>query len=117
MYGRQFEILSDHEPLKFLATTDVPSPRLARLQRRLNIYNQVIEYRAGKNHGNADALNRMVDEEEEDGIEQPEDTVINVIKLKQNVNNSQLVDIDIKWIMKLLQANKTRPMITEFENI
>jgi hypothetical protein len=48
VYGRQFRILSDHEPLKFLATTDVPSPRLARLQRRLNIYNQVIEYRAGK---------------------------------------------------------------------
>ena len=115
MYG--FKILSDHEPLKFLATTDFPSPRLARLQRRLNIYNQVIEYRAGKNHGNADALSRMVDEEEEDRIEQPEDTVINVIKLKQNANNSQLVDMDLKWIMELLQANITRPMITEFENI
>jgi hypothetical protein len=117
VYGRQFKILSDHEPLKFLATTDVPSPRLARLQRRLNIYNQVIEYRAGKNHGNADALSRMVDEEEEDGIEQPEDTVINVIKLKQNTNNSQLLDGNLKWIMELLQANKTRPIITEFENI
>ena len=59
----------------------------------------------------------MVDEEEEDGIEQPEDTVINVIKLKQNTNNSQLLDANLKWIMELLQVNKTRPIITEFENI
>jgi hypothetical protein len=27
LYGREFKILSDHEPLKFLATTDAPHPR------------------------------------------------------------------------------------------
>ena len=64
MYGRHFTIVTDHEPLKFLSTADVPAPRLARLQKRLNIYDYKIEYRAGALNGHADGLSRMMDEEE-----------------------------------------------------
>ena len=64
IYGRHVEIWTDHEPLKFLSTADVPSPRLARLQKRLNIYNYSIQYRPGKANGNADALSRLVEEDE-----------------------------------------------------
>ena len=96
------------EPLKFLLTADVPAPRLARLQNRLRYYNYVIEYRAGNANENADALSRMVDEEEltsligsnkalDDG-----DIVINVIRLKADkMNREQLLDDDFAWIIML----------------
>ena len=38
VYGREFLILTDHMPLKFLLTADVPDARLARLMNRLLIY-------------------------------------------------------------------------------
>ena len=34
VYGREFVVVTDHEPLKFLANADVPAPRLTRLQKR-----------------------------------------------------------------------------------
>ena len=43
VYGRQFTILSDHQPLKYLLTTDVPENRLARLLNRLRIYDYTID--------------------------------------------------------------------------
>lgn len=61
VYGRQVVILSDHQPLKYLLTADVPEPRLARLLNRSRVFEYKIDYRAGKEHGNADALSRMVD--------------------------------------------------------
>ena len=64
IYGRYVEIWIDHEPLKFLSTADVPSPRLARLQKLLNIYNYSIQCGPGKANGNADALSRLVEEDE-----------------------------------------------------
>ena len=106
LYGRQFRIISDHEPLKFLATCDAPTPHLARLQRRLNIYNQSIEYRAGKIHGNADALSRMVDEEQLGEDKDNGDVIINTIQLKpQHVNSNQTSDPDIAWIIELLHTS------------
>ena len=82
LYGREFTIITDHEPLKFLSTADVPVPRLARLQKRLNIYNHKIEYRPGKLNGNADALSRMVSEDNEDDIEEDSTVFINAFHLK-----------------------------------
>jgi hypothetical protein len=64
IYGREFITLTDHEPLKFLSSTDAPAPRLVRLQKRLNIYDFTIQYRPGKLNGGADALSRMFDDDE-----------------------------------------------------
>ena len=115
LYGRQFRILSDHGPLKFSATCDAPTPRLARLQRRLNIYNQSIEYRARKNDGNAYALSRLVDEDQKSEEKDNDDVIINTIQLKPtHVNSNQTSDPDLSWIIELLQTLKTRPAITEF---
>ena len=120
VYGREFKIITDHEPLKFLATADAPAPRLARLQKRLNIYNQTIEYRSGKLNGNADALSRMVDENEEleDNCEKEATVMINAMHLSNNKpNNDQTVDENLNWIIKLLRGNKERPNIKEFNNL
>ena len=56
LYGREFIIKTDHKPLQYLLTTDVPSPRLTRLQQRIKWYEFKIDYKDGKNNGNADAL-------------------------------------------------------------
>ena len=119
IYGRQFRIVTDHEPLKFTATCDTLSIRLARLQKRLNIYNAVIEYRAGKNHGNCDALSRMVDEGTYDNDDTEDDEImINTINFKPTeIENKQEQDEYLKWIIEFISKHKTRSHIQEFENI
>ena len=119
IFGREIKILTDHEPLKFLSTADVPSPRLARLQKRLNIYNYVIEYRAGYLNRAADALSRMVEEnEDEKNTESAQESIIiNAMRLdKATSNKEQLEDENIKWILELLKKFTQRPIINEFDN-
>jgi hypothetical protein len=99
---------------------DVPSSRLARSQKRLNIYNYTIEYRAGKLNGNADALSRMMDDdfEEAEEIEEPKESVIiNAIHLKRQTSSiDQRDDANISWIKELKRNKSRRPKETEFAN-
>jgi hypothetical protein len=106
LYGREFKILSDHEPLKFLATSKC-----------LYAYNRIQSWKTSwKRH---DSLSRMVDEahHENDKTLQADEVVINVINFKPKVNeNKQTLDPKLKWIVNLIKSNKTRPNINEFEN-
>jgi hypothetical protein len=65
LYGKPFRVRSDHQPLKFLMSSSQPVSRLARWLIRLEKYEFEIEYRAGKKHGNADGMSRLVHEQEE----------------------------------------------------
>ena len=89
VYGREFLILTDHMPLKFLLTADVPDARLARLMNRLLIYTYTIEYRAGRSHGNADALSRMLDENQcvSASFDDSQTVVINALRLCNSKNS------------------------------
>ncbi|VDH93329.1 Hypothetical predicted protein [Mytilus galloprovincialis] len=58
LYGHQFTVITDHNPLRWLMTIKNPSGRLARWSLALQEYDLTIEYRAGKLHGNADGLSR-----------------------------------------------------------
>ena len=119
IFGRDIKIITDHEPLKFLSTADDPSPRLARLQKRLNIYSYVIEYRAGHLNRAADALSRMVEEDEiEKNTESPQESIIiNAIRLSNTTSNEeQLKDENINWIISLLKKFTERPIVSEFKN-
>ncbi|KAL9958559.1 hypothetical protein ACROYT_G035588 [Oculina patagonica] len=74
LFGRRFTLLTDHRPLTYLLGPKRGIPVLAasRLQRwaiQLAAYTYDIEYRASKNHGNADALSclpRKTTEEADD---------------------------------------------------
>jgi hypothetical protein len=119
LYGRHFLIISDHEPLKFLATADVPAPRLARLQKRLMLYDYKIEYRAGILNGNADGLSRMLDEDDiVDDIDDDKTIFINAMHLRDaNPKSDQTKDDNLKWIINLLKENTVRrPTLTTFAN-
>lgn len=81
LYGRHFVILSDHKPLKHLFSESraVPPLASARIQRwalTLAAYDYVIEYRAGKDHANADAFSRLPLPEAPVDIPVPQETVL-----------------------------------------
>ena len=64
LFGRRFEIRSDHKPLQYLFdnTKAVPQLASARLQRWaliLSAYNYTISYKPGAQHANADSLSRL----------------------------------------------------------
>ena len=61
LYGREFVILSDHKPLQFLFNEQKPVPTMAsgRIQRWALTLRYHMEYRAGKDQGNVDALSRL----------------------------------------------------------
>ena len=64
LYGRQFIIESDHQPLSYLLKESKQIPPLAssRIQRWAltpSAYRYIMRYKAGKNLTNADALSRL----------------------------------------------------------
>lgn len=58
LYGRKFELVTDHKPLTWLNSVKDPTSRLMRWKLKLAEYEYDITYRAGKTNLNADALSR-----------------------------------------------------------
>ncbi len=64
LYARDFEIITDHEPLKYLFSPHRGIPEMAssRIQRwaiTLSSYSFTLKYRSTKEHGNADLCSRF----------------------------------------------------------
>ena len=58
LLGRRFLIRTDHSALRWLISFKEPTDQMARWLELLTQYNFHMEHRAGKKHGNADALSR-----------------------------------------------------------
>lgn len=58
LYGRQFKIITDHRPLKWLFNHKDPGSKLIRWRLKLEEFDYEIEYKKGKINSNADALSR-----------------------------------------------------------
>ena len=58
LYGRQFTIISDHEPLKWIDSVKPPVQRLIRWRTRLREYQYQFLHKPGRLNVNADALSR-----------------------------------------------------------
>ena len=58
LWGRKFEIVTDHNSLKWLMNLKNPTPKLQRWSLDLTEYEFSITHRPGRVHNNADALSR-----------------------------------------------------------
>lgn len=63
LYGKKFQVVTDHRPLAWLMDLRDPSSRLMRWKIRLAHYDFTIEYIKGKLNHVADCLSRYIDEE------------------------------------------------------
>ena len=59
MYGREFDVITDHNPLQWLDNARDPHSRLSRWSLTLQSYAYTIKHRPGKLHGSVNALSRM----------------------------------------------------------
>ena len=59
LYGRKFQLRTDHAALQWLLHFHCPEGQVARWIQSLQQYNFTVQHRAGSKHGNADALSRQ----------------------------------------------------------
>ena len=96
LLGREFTILSDHQPLKHLFddTKSIPILASARIKRWaliLSAYDYKVEYKQGKHHANADALSRLPLPETIKEVNTPGETVLLLETL-------QIKPVDVKQV-------------------
>ncbi len=71
LYGKSFDVITDHNPLKWLDNARDPHSRLSRWSLSLQSYSFVIKHRPGNKHGNVDALSRIPVSEPNEIVEIP----------------------------------------------
>ena len=78
LYGKSFIIRTDHNALKWLKSFKEPQGQVARWIELLAEFNFVVQHRPGTKHGNADALSRRAEKDNE--IETEEKQEVSVIE-------------------------------------
>lgn len=122
VFGREVELMTDHKALEVIfGVRHRPSPRLERLQIRLQNYNVKVKYIAGKLMI-ADIFSRLCDTSQPEPIAEMEssliaalvpdvDLAINVEQLRNESN----VDKTIVKVREALQTNKWEAELAEFK--
>lgn len=116
LYGRKFQLRTDHASLIWLTKLKQPSDQVARWLELLSEYDFTIHHRPGAKHQNADGMSRQVCEgckqcqriERRDGVveslplmvAQLTDETPEIVKLQQTVG-------DVSKIYGLVQRNET----------
>ena len=95
LFGRHFEILSDHKQLQHLFSESRPVPAMAsaRIQRwalTLSAYDYSIAYKPGDKHGNADVLSRLPLPEAPADTPLPGETILLLDTLHEPVSATQI---------------------------
>nr|XP_023665672.1 LOW QUALITY PROTEIN: uncharacterized protein K02A2.6-like [Paramormyrops kingsleyae] len=115
LYGRVFKIHTDHKPLMSLfgETRCIPPLASARIQRWaliLSAYQYTIEYRAGKDNGNADALSRLPLPETPAFTHVPPETVFSLEKLSETPVKASQVRL---WTERDLVLSKVKTFLLQ----
>ena len=115
VFGRQFEIKTDHKPLThiFSGSRAIPTMASSRLQRwalLLGAYNYTIQYKEGKENANADALSRLPLTTSNLDIPKPAE----VIYLMEHLDTSPLTSSQIRaWTDREPLLAKVRRLVKE----
>ena len=118
LFGREFTVVSDNQPLKWLLTAAQPASRLARWLIHLQNYLFKIVYREGHKNGNADGLSRLpiraAAADQVDPSSQEEFIIGAVVRpspricvdlAETNEWSDQRSDADLVWIIDLIAAH------------
>ena len=115
LIGYKFEVVTDHESLKWFMAANKPA-RLLRWAVRLSEFDFTIRHRAGKKHGNADMLSRLVDDKflPNDEVVAPNLTYDFISSINEIF---QLEDVDYNEIYQKQRAdNKLKSLIEQCGN-
>ena len=130
LFGREFDVRVDHQPLSWLLSCKNPNARLARWLIRISNYTFRIIYRSGKQHTNADALSRwpIIEDGKMPESDENKNMVINFIEnAKKQIEDEPLLnklispieqdnDPDIKWTKELIKTHgENKPEIDKNE--
>ncbi|CAF1054648.1 unnamed protein product [Brachionus calyciflorus] len=128
LYGQEFEIITDHQPLSWLRSCKNPNSRLARCLIIINNYTFTIVYSSGKTHTNADSVWRWDHQFENDTTEpeqEEDDLIVNFIsdqikvELSEQNSSSLLVTTEVQnkdycivWMKKMVkECGEKRPVM------
>jgi len=120
LYGRRFDVITDHKPLEWLEKMRETSDRLERWSIKLMSYDFKIHYRKGENHGNVDALSRMIPDKVETRIEtnpielsgvssdvKTESAIVGGIGELRNLAEEQMKDKSLDYYFKQAKIAKS----------
>ena len=113
LFGRRFEIKTDHKPLTHIlkesrATPTMASGRVQRWALTLGAYDYTIQHREGKHHANADALSRLPIPIPDQGTLRPAD----VVHLMEHLDSSAVTSAQIKnWTDRDPTLSKVRRLV------
>ena len=96
LFGRKFQIRSDHKPLQHLFSNNKPIPlqASARIQRWALILSGSIAYKPGEDHVNADSLSRLPLGEPPTDPQQP----VELVLLMETLQNSPVTPRNIRQL-------------------
>lgn len=122
LYGKEFTLVTDHEPLSLLKNNKDPHHRLARWVAQLQMFQFKVVYKPGKKHSDADCLSRLVDDSdpqsvsEEISLEKEAKLALDVLILDEPENfpiidtrKEQLEDSFCKRIVEVIESDKLSP--------
>ena len=114
VFGRLFTLMTDHKPLLGLfqegkAISEMASSRVQRWGLKLAAYTYHLQFRAGTQNGNADALSRLplpVKEPEEEApdevvlfMEQLDESPVTAQNIKAQTGKDPCLSVVLSWVM------------------
>eukprot|EP00118_Oscarella_pearsei_P024332 m.304090 g.304090 ORF g.304090 m.304090 type:complete len:700 (+) comp40844_c0_seq33:2686-4785(+) len=123
LWGRPFQLITDHCPLKWLKTVRDPTGRVARWLLTLGEHSWSIVHKAGKEHGNADGLSRIpavsgVDDQKDadDGSGRVEEMLPPTGPVKKTINIEEAAAMGLapQWSKEdLMEMQRRDPVLKE----
>lgn len=104
LFGRKFQIYTDHRPLVWLFNVKEPGSKLIRWRLKLEEYDYTIIYKSGKQNTNADTLSRIPLNalETESILNNPGDITTDIDKFLNDVDKNLFEKIDNDEYFKII---------------